>query len=177
MDIQLLEWIQSNLRCGVLDAAMPLITRLGDGGMIWIGCSLVMLLIPKTRKAGAAIAAALAVEVICCNLCLKPLVARVRPCDVSAAGLLIPRPTDYSFPSGHAGAAFASASALFFSNNRLWIPAAALSVLIGFSRLYLYVHYPSDVIAGALLGIMAGWAGERLARVIEGKLHERKTAP
>ncbi len=78
--------------------------------------------------------------------------------------LLIEAPKDFSFPSGHTGASFAAAAALFFVGSRGWIPAAVLAALIGFSRLYLYVHYPTDVLAGALLGIAAGWAACRLFR-------------
>ena len=105
-----------------------------------------------------------ALEVVCCNLVLKPLVARVRPCDINTAvQLLIARPDDFSFPSGHTGASFAAVSALCASGNRLWIPSLILAVLIAFSRLYLYVHYLTDILAGAVIGIMAGWIGTKLA--------------
>ena len=101
---------------------------------------------------------------VCCNLVLKPLVARVRPCDINTAvQLLIARPDDFSFPSGHTGASFAAVSALCASGNRLWIPSLILAVLIAFSRLYLYVHYLTDILAGAVIGIMAGWIGTKLA--------------
>lgn len=143
---------------------MPLVTRLGNGGAVWVLCTLLLLLFPKTRRAGAAMAAALGVEMLCCNLLLKPLVARVRPCDVnSAVRLLIPRPRDFSFPSGHTGASFAAASALHLSGSPLRLPALCLAALIGFSRLYLYVHYPSDVLGGILLGTASGWLGSRIA--------------
>ena len=136
---------------------MPFITSLGNSGMIWIALALILMLIPKTRKTGFVVAVSLILEVICCNLILKPFVGRIRPCDVNPAiQLLIPRPTDYSFPSGHAGASFAATAALFGQKSRLWIPSLILSLLIGFSRLYLYVHYPSDVLVGALLGTMLG---------------------
>lgn len=145
---------------------MPLLTKLGDGGILWICCTVMLLLFRKTRKAGAAMAVSLALEVICCSVILKPLVARPRPYDVNAVQPLIPPLSDYSFPSGHTGAAFAAASSLFFSKNRLWIPALVIAVLMGFSRLYLYVHYPSDVLAGALLGIMLGWLGTAVVKAI-----------
>lgn len=148
---------------------MPLLTKLGDGGILWICCTVMLLLFRKTRKAGAAMAVSLALEVICCSVILKPLVARPRPYDVNAVQLLIPPLSDYSFPSGHTGAAFAAASSLFFSKNRLWIPALVIAVLMGFSRLYLYVHYPSDVLAGALLGIMLGWLGTAVVKVLRSR--------
>lgn len=149
---------------------MPIISMLGNVGAIWIVCAVVLLVIPKTRKVGVILAVSLAIEALCCNVILKPLVARIRPFDVNTAvQLLISPPTDFSFPSGHTGAAFAAASALFFSKNRLWIPSLVLAILIAFSRLYLYVHYPSDVLGGILLGILSGWLGYTLVGLIKKK--------
>lgn len=141
-----------------LNPIMLFITSLGDAGIFWIALSVLLLLIPKTRKLGIVMALALILEALVCNLMLKPLVARVRPYDLNpAVQLLLKAPADYSFPSGHTGASFAAATALFCQKSRLWIPAAILSVLIAFSRMYLYVHYPTDVLAGAALGIITGW--------------------
>lgn len=177
-ELGFLDWIQANLRSNLLDGLMPVVTALGDGGILWIVTAAVLLLIPKHRKTGAAIAAALVLEAICCNVLLKPLVARVRPCGVNTAvQLLIPRPDDFSFPSGHTGAAFAAVGAMFTSRDRLWIPALLLAALIAFSRLYLYVHYPTDVLAGALLGIMAGWLGSFLSRRAGGLLRTSSGRP
>lgn len=167
LDFAVLNYIQENLRCDLLDGTIPPITKLGDAGAVWIALTVVLLLAPKTRRAGAAMAAALVLEALVCNLGIKPLVGRTRPCDVNTAiQLLIDRPADFSFPSGHTGASFAAVGALYFSRCRLWGGATVLAVLISFSRLYLYVHYPSDVLAGALLGIMAGWCGAMLVRVL-----------
>ena len=136
-------------------------------GLIWIILAGILLFMPKYRKIGVAVLAGLVLEVICCNLVLKPLVARIRPCDVNTAvQLLIARPDDFSFPSGHTGASFAAVTALYASRSRLWIPSLILAVLIAFSRLYLYVHYPSDVLAGVVIGIMAGWIGSKLVDVV-----------
>lgn len=173
MELAILDFIQSNLRSGIMDSVMTFITGLGDSGKIWIACTILLLLIPKTRKAGLAMGIALALEIVCCNIILKPFVARIRPCDVNTAvQLLIERPLDYSFPSGHTASSFAAASALYFGRKKLWIPAAVLAGLIAFSRLYLYVHYPTDVLAGALIGIMMGWIGSVLANVISARLSE-----
>lgn len=158
MDIQILDWIQ-RMSTPWLDKFMIAVTTLGKGSAVWFVSATILFLIPKTRRLGVAMAVSLALEILCCNVILKPLIARVRPCDVNTAvQLLINRPADFSFPSGHAGAAFAAASALYFERSRLWIPAGVLAVLIAFSRLYLYVHYPSDVLVGAMIGIMIGWA-------------------
>lgn len=163
MELKILDMIQT-IRVPWLDQLMIAVTALGDGGALWLVTAAVLLLIPKTRRVGAAMAVSLFLEVLCCNLILKPLVARLRPCDVNTAvQLLIDRPMGYSFPSGHTGASFAAASALYFGKSRLWIPAGAIAVLIAFSRLYLYVHYPSDVLAGAIIGIAFGCLAAVLA--------------
>ena len=151
---------------------MPAITALGNSGLIWIVLAGVLILVPKCRKAGGAVLAGLVLEVVCCNLVLKPLVARIRPCDVNTAvSLLIPRPDDFSFPSGHTGASFAAVAALCTSRNRLWMPSLLLAALIAFSRLYLYVHYPTDVLAGVVIGTMTGWAGTKIAEILWRKFH------
>ena len=115
MEIKILDLIQE-LRTPVGDSIMCFITSLGNAGIIWILPTVVLLLIPKTRKSGAILMAALIFEVVLCNGILKNVFARVRPCDVNTAvQLLIPRPDDYSFPSGHTAASFAAAAALFFA--------------------------------------------------------------
>ena len=171
-EFTILDWIQANLRTSILDLLMPAISALGNSGLIWIILTGILIFMPKYRKVGMAVLTGLVLEVICCNLVLKPLVARIRPCDVNTAvQLLIPRPDDYSFPSGHTAASFAAVSALYFNRNRLWIPSLMLAVLIAFSRLYLYVHYPTDILAGMLLGIMAGWVGSLVSIYADKKIH------
>ena len=143
------------------DAVMCFITKLGNVGMIWIVLAVILLLIPKTRKTGIIILAALCIDLVVCNGILKNLFARIRPCDVNThIQLLIARPDDFSFPSGHTAASFAAVAALYFSGERkLWKPALVLACLIAFSRLYLYVHYPTDILGGILVGIAAGYIG------------------
>lgn len=158
IELGILDLIQTWLRSDLLDVVVPAFTRLGNGGNIWIAWTCLLLIFPKTRRAGAMMAVSLALEGLCCNVVLKPLVARPRPfTENPAVTLLIHQPGDFSFPSGHTGAAFAAASALYFGRDCLWPLALVLAVLMGFSRLYLYVHFPSDVLAGALLGCAAGW--------------------
>lgn len=165
LELSVLDFIQSHLRNSVMDVLMSGITALGDAGILWIACTVVFLLIPKTRKAGIVMALSLILEALCCNIILKPLVARLRPFEMNTAvQLVIEKPLDFSFPSGHTGAAFAVVSALYFCKNRGWIPALVMAVLIAFSRLYLYVHYPTDVLAGALLGMAAGWIAYRMIK-------------
>jgi len=174
-DFTILNFIYDHCRNGLLDILMPIITKLGSGGMIWIALAVILLISRKYRIAGAAMLLALALDVVVCNIILKPLVARIRPCDVNTAvQLLIARPTDYSFPSGHTAASFAATFALYFSHKKLWIPALVLAVLIAFSRLYLYVHYPTDVLAGAMIGIIIGYLGFRAAAFLENLWKRRK---
>ena len=166
-EFAILDWIQANMLNPALDLLMPAITALGNSGLIWLLLAGILLLTPKHRRAGAAVLAGLVLEIICCNMVLKPLVARVRPRDVNTAvQLLIARPDDFSFPSGHTGASFAAAAALFADRNRLWIPSLILALLIAFSRLYLYVHYPTDILAGAAIGMMAGLAGRQAVDIL-----------
>lgn len=97
------------------------------------------------------------------------LVRRIRPCDINdAVRLLIPYPSDYSFPSGHTAVSFAAASALYFAGEKyLWKAALVLAAFIAFSRMYLYVHYPTDILGGALLGILCGYLGCRIVQKTE----------
>ena len=167
-DWLILNGIQNNLRGQFLDEIMPLITHLGDGGIIWIVLGVGMLLFAKTRRMGLLILLSLGIEALCCNVILKPLVDRARPFSVlPIEQMLIALPSDPSFPSGHTGAAFAVVAALYFNGNKYWLPIGILAILISFSRMYLYVHYPSDVLVGVLLGIMAGYVSKRIVNLWE----------
>lgn len=160
IELHILDAIQS-IRTPISDVLMPLISKLGDAGAIWILLAVILIIIPKTRKSGAILAAALLVDLILCNGLLKNLVRRVRPCDVNTSvQLLIARPHDFSFPSGHTAASFAAVAALFFAGEKkMWGPALLLAVLIAFSRMYLYVHYPTDILGGMIVGIVSGYIG------------------
>ena len=170
IELEILNLIQK-LRTPVGDTLMCFITKLGDAGIIWILLAVILLALPKTRKTGIVVTAALCVDLVLCNGILKNLFARVRPCDVNTSiQLLVARPTDFSFPSGHTAASFASVSALYFAGEKkLWKPALMLSCLIAFSRLYVYVHYPTDVLGGIVIGIAAGYVGYLLVNRLAGK--------
>ena len=165
MEIQILNWLQG-LHTPILDKLMCRITHLGDAGIIWIILTIVMILIPKTRKSGVILAFALVVDVILCNAILKNLVARVRPYDVNTTvHVLVAKPKDFSFPSGHTAASFASVAALYLAGEKkLWKPALALAILIAFSRIYLYVHYPTDILGGIIFGILSAWIGYQCSK-------------
>lgn len=167
----ILDWIQQHLRSPFGDAVVPLITSLGNAGILWILIGLVLLTRRSWRKTGVVLLLALLIEAFFCNIVLKNLVAMPRPFTLREnVQLPILAPHDYSFPSGHTGAAFASAAVLYFSRARYWFVVFVLAVLIAFSRLYLYVHFPTDVLAGIVLGIASAWLAEKCVSAI-GRLH------
>ncbi len=152
-DGSILLFIQNNLHAGFLDRLMPGVTALGNAGAIWIAAAIALLLTKRFRRQGLLLLAVLALCYVSGNLLLKPIAARIRPCNADAAAvLLIPRPTDFSFPSGHTMTSFACAAVIAYVSPVAGIGAYLLAFLIAFSRLYLYVHYPSDVLAGMLIG-------------------------
>ncbi|MDO5519296.1 MAG: phosphatase PAP2 family protein [bacterium] len=161
LDGNILLWIQEYVRNDVLTPVFKFITHLGDSGMIWIVLSLLLLISRKTRKVGLASLLALLFSLLVNNGILKNLVARTRPYDVvNGLQLLIERQTDFSFPSGHTGSSFAAAVVMFHALPRKYgVPALVLAFLIALSRLYVGVHYPTDVIfaacSGTVLGILA----------------------
>ena len=169
MEIHILDMIQ-NFRTPIGDVVVPLITRLGDAGIIWIILTVLLLIIPKTRKTGVIMMAALLVDVLLCNVLIKNL-ARTRPFDVNTAvQLLVAKPRDYSFPSGHTAASFASVTALYLAGEKkMWKAALVLAVLIALSRLYLYVHYPTDIIGGVIFGSLSGYLGYKIVEWIQKK--------
>lgn len=165
LEFAVLDWIQLHLRCEFLDAVMPAVSHLADHGEIWIVLAVILLLLRRQRPYGIAVSCALVLDLVSCNLLLKPLIGRTRPFAVNTAvELLTAAPMDASFPSGHTAASFAAVFALKTAGSPLWKPALALAIVIAFSRMYLYVHWPSDVLGGALLGAAVGWAGAKLAQ-------------
>lgn len=179
-DLPILDWIQSNLQSGFMDFIMPIITVFGDDGIFWIAWSVLLLLFPKTRKTGLGMGFALLMGLIICNLTLKPLVGRIRPYDLQwelygrEILLLTDKMHDFSFPSGHTIASFEAATVLLRNSKKMGIPAMILAILIAFSRLYLYVHYPTDVIFSIFAGIAIAFLGDALAAKVAPKLTPRK---
>ena len=170
-EIKILDFIQEHLRCGFLDNIMVLLTRLADDGIVWIVLAISLLCFKQTRKMGITLCLALLINLLICNITLKPLVARIRPFDFAEEiQLIISKPSDFSFPSGHTSASFAGAAAVFAYNKKYGTLALVFASLIAFSRLYLYVHFPSDVLAGALVGAMCAVASFFIVKTISKKL-------
>ena len=165
-------WIQETLRNGVTDPILSAYTKLGDSGLLWIALCLLLLLHPKTRRAGAAGGLALLFSLLFTNLIIKQLVGRTRPWLI-LVGLvpLVAESDPNSFPSGHTSASFAAATAFFHTLPRRWmrVTAVVMAAVMGLSRLYVGVHFPSDVLCGALVGFLCGLLGWKMVTYIEEK--------
>ena len=178
-DLPILDWIAANLWCPVLDVLMPVITLLGDAGIFWIAVAVLFIFTRKYRKIGIGMMFALMMGLVICNICLKPMIARIRPYDfqlqyfAKEIPLLVNGMHDFSFPSGHTIASFEAAVVILLGNKKLGIPAMILACLIAFSRLYLYVHYPTDVIVSIILGSILALIGWYLAQKVMDKLPEK----
>ncbi|WP_313294609.1 phosphatase PAP2 family protein [Faecalispora jeddahensis] len=157
-------FIHNNLRFPVFDKIMPVVSWIGNNGVCWIATALLFLVSKKYRAAGIVMIGALAFCALIGNFVLKPLTTRIRPCNIhTEVTLLIPRPSDFSFPSGHTASSFAAATVIYMTNTRLGTLGFVLATLIAFSRIYLYVHYLSDIVAGIIMGIGLACVSMQLA--------------
>lgn len=156
MEETILLWIQEHLRNPYLDPVVIFITHLGDSGWFWVVLTGVFLIFKKTRKTGLSSGLALLFSLLINNVCLKNLVARIRPYDqIEGLTRLVGEQVDFSFPSGHSAASFAAAFAIYLNLPKQYgIPALVLAGLIALSRLYVGVHYPTDVLFGTISGIL-----------------------
>lgn len=172
LDGGFLLFLQESVRNPILNSIMIFITSLGNGGLLWIVATILLLIPKKTRKIGLMSGAALLGSLIINNHIIKNIVRRPRPfVTFTDLQILIPTPSEYSFPSGHTSSSFAAA-AVFFRHlpGKLGIPSVVLAGLIGFSRLYVGVHYPTDVIAGVIMGILLSYLAEFLVNFLSEKL-------
>ena len=156
-ELEILDGIQDIFGCSFMDAVVPVITFFGNAGWMWIVMGLVFVFIRKYRRTGITLLAGLVVHLLTCNIALKNIICRDRPCWVNdSVELLVSNPTDYSFPSGHTMVSFVAATVLTMLHPKWGFWAYPVAALLGFSRLYLYVHFPTDVLAGAILGVIVG---------------------
>lgn len=155
-DGQLLLWLKETFSHPVLDEIMIFISSLGNKGMIWIAIGVLFLLFgfrnKKWRNRGFLVLFSLLANFLACNVILKPMVDRTRPYYVLGYDPVISPVGDPSFPSGHTSASFAAATAIYAINKKWGIAAYIFAAVMGFSRLYLGVHFPTDVVLGAILG-------------------------
>ena len=186
MELQILQWINGNLHgSSFVNQLFRIITYLGEKGIVWIALGLLLLCFKKTRKGGVLLLASLAIGVVINNFIIKPIVNRPRPFAEEAsladfiASIGLKLPTDASFPSGHTQAAINSAMFLTLQFKGkgawAWIPAT----LIAISRIFLCVHYPTDVLAAAVIGIVVAllvwWLGQKILNKIIVSWQNRKT--
>jgi undecaprenyl-diphosphatase len=150
----ILLYIKNNMHGYIMDRAMVIITSLGNSGFIWIVIAVLLMSDKKYRNIGFMALGALILSTVLGEGILKHIVQRIRPsADMPAVNLLILKPLSYSFPSGHTTSSFAVAGVLVKYFKDYALEFFSLASLIAFSRLYLYVHYPTDVLAGIILGL------------------------
>jgi undecaprenyl-diphosphatase len=155
LDERILNIINKYCRNQLLDRIMPAITDLGNLGIIWIIISLFLLKIKMYKEVGIMILSGISLSTILSEGIIKHIVHRSRPCDeIKPDNLLIQKPLSYSFPSGHTASSFTAAGILDIMIKQYGLYAMILAALIAFSRIYLLVHYPSDIIAGIVLGLI-----------------------
>lgn len=180
-DTQILIFLQEIIRNDIINPIMKIITRLGDGGVFWILLTVVLLIIPKTRKLGICSAFSLLLSVIICNVVLKNLFGRIRPYEVIDGLYLltgIKEASDPSFPSGHTSSSFAAALSIFLASTKkqkmftVWL--LILAALISFSRLYIGIHYPTDVFASMALSIGLAFLGTFLGKKLYDYFSEKE---
>ncbi len=175
LELPILDWIANNIHCDILDFLMPIITMLGDDGIFWIAVAVFLLCFKKTRKTGVLLGAAYLMGFLVGNLFLKNITARIRPYELENAlltveDILVKKLGDKSFPSGHTLICTEAATVLWMRAKKPWgIIAAVAAVLVMFSRLYLYVHYPLDVLVGAILGVTFGILSVKFVAILYDK--------
>lgn len=156
-DWAILHWIQDSLRSPALDILMPKITMLANGGLIWILIGLILIATKRYGRDGFTLIIGLVIGLLLGNLFLKNLILRQRPSWIDPlVSLLISNPRDYSFPSGHTLSSVIAATILTMTNKKFGYLAIPMAFLISFSRLYLYVHFPSDVLGASIIGLIIG---------------------
>ena len=159
MDSSILLLIQQMTGLPPLDHFMTALSLIGDDGIIWCLITVALLINPKTRKCGVVCALSLILSLLFCNVLLKNLIARPRPyLVIDGLHPIVPLLSDFSFPSGHASSSFAFVTAVYLSElNKKWAAIVfVIALMISFSRLYVGVHYPTDVLGGVILGILCG---------------------
>lgn len=176
LDGNILLWIQEYIRNDFLTPIFKFITSLGDEGYVWIAIAILLLFIKKYRKVGITVGVSLLGSLLFNNMLIKNLVARTRPYRVlDTLTILIEEPGEFSFPSGHTSSSFAAGVVLFMLLPRKYgVPAMILAFLIGISRLYVGVHYPTDVLAGMVMGTILAIGSVKLVSFIAEKIKEQK---
>lgn len=182
LDAAILLWIQENLRCDFLSAILIPYTHGGDVGILWLGLFVILMIFRNNRKAALLALTAFGLSFLLCDCSLKLIINRTRPFDaIPNLMALVERPSGSSCPSGHTSTAFGFTLGFFFNskNNKVRIPLLVAAVVMAFSRLYVGVHYPTDVLAGMAVGTVAALIatfGFKLLCSLIQKIKNKKTA-
>ena len=175
-DLSVLRFIRQNIANPVLDFLMPLVTLIGEDGILWIAAAIALLCFKKTRKAGFVMGFSLLIGLVTVNLTIKPLVGRIRPYVLDDVPILVESLGDGSFPSGHTTACFEAAVSLMLCGYKKWGYVSLFAAfLVAFSRLYLYVHFPTDIITGAVIGTAAAFLSFFVVNKLYNKYEKSKT--
>ena len=154
-DFEILYFIQEHIVSPFLSDVMIFASALGEYGIIWVVTAVIFIFFKKTRICGILMLCSLAFCLITGEFITKNLVCRIRPCyQDMTINMLVERPKSYSFPSGHSSSSFTAASILFYFNKKIGVLALILAGIIAFSRMYLFVHFPTDVLTGIVWGII-----------------------
>lgn len=155
LEFHILNYIQEHFRSGPMDVLMSTVSILGKLSLMWVILAIICLIIKKTRRFGFTLALDLVFNLVASSLIIKPIVGRIRPCVLNRTVQVINSiPFDPSFPSGHTLFAFGAATIIFIYNKGLGLLAYLFAIVMGFSRMYLYMHFPTDVLIGGILGII-----------------------
>lgn len=155
-DFPVLYFMQDYIVSPILNDVMIIASALGEYGAIWLLSAIPLLFFKKTRICGILMICAMTLAFLVGELCIKNIVCRPRPCHIdTAVQMLVNSPRSYSFPSGHTSSSFAAAAVIMYFNKKLGVLALVCAGTIAFSRMYLFVHFPSDVFAGILLGVLS----------------------
>ena len=184
MELELLHALQG-LHNEVLDSVMLSITTLGDSGMLWIVTGVSLLLVPAVgkesrehvrmrRTMGIHLLISLLLGLLFGNILLKNIVRRPRPFQVDTGVIPLITPGEYSFPSGHTTSSFAAACSIYFHNKRAGIVAFVMAAWIAFTRMYLFVHYPTDILGGIVLGVLCAHGGNRILNFVQKKIEKHR---
>ncbi len=158
IDFSVLYFIQEHLRCDFLDYISAGISMIFEAGIFWLLVAVIFLISRKTRVVGVLVLCSLLLFLLVSELGLKNIICRERPCHIDGTiPLAIKMPESFSFPSGHTASSFAAAGTIYAYNKRLGIPALIIALIVGLSRLYLFVHFPTDVLAGIVVGLLCSF--------------------
>ena len=163
-------------RTQLLDTIFLAITKIsGSYGQLWLIVGLALLIPKKTRMTGITVLLSWVFASVFCHFILKNLINRPRPCDIDRAfALLVERPNGSSFPSAHSAQAFAASTAIFVKYRKAGIAAFVAAALIAFSRMYMFLHFPTDVLCGIVVGVLVGIAADRICDMVKRKSDRRK---